>query len=104
MGQRKERRPDISPEAREARLVSLAMDLAEKQLRDGTAPATTVSHFLKMGSSREALEQRKLEVDTELSEARREALASAARIEELYMNAIDAIKVYQGRRDVDEEL
>jgi hypothetical protein len=103
MGPRKERRPDISPEAREARLVSLAMDLAERQLRDGSAPATTVSHFLKMGSSREALEQEKLLVDTDLSRARSEALASAARIEILYADAIAAIKRYQGQESMEDE-
>lgn len=109
MGKRKsdeERRPDISPEAREARLVSLAMDLAEKQLREGTASATVIGHFLKHGSMREELEQRKLLEETALIETRRDAIASSSRLEELYINALDAMRTYRGRQsdEMDEGL
>ena len=47
----------LSPEAREQQLVAMATDLAEKQLRDGTASSQVITHYLKLGSTRERLEQ-----------------------------------------------
>ena len=52
--------PAKTPEDREAQLVSLAYDFAEEQFRNGTASSQVTSHFLKMGSTREHLEQERL--------------------------------------------
>jgi hypothetical protein len=90
------RRPATTPEGRENQLVSLAVDLAEKQLREGTASSQVISHYLKLGSTREKLEQERLARENELLHAKVEALASQKRIEELYTEAIQAMRSYGG--------
>lgn len=94
---RSRRRPGTTPEARENQLVSLAVDRAEQQIRDGTASAQVITHFLKLGSTRELLEQERLRHENELLEAKREAIASQARVEELYRTALDAMRTYAGQ-------
>ena len=89
-------RPALTPEARENQLISLAVDLAEQQLRDGTASSQVISHYLKLGSTRASLEKEKLERENELLRAKTENLESSKRIEELYKDALDAMKKYSG--------
>lgn len=94
---KKSRRPPATtPEARENQLIASAVDLAEKQLQEGTASAQVITHYLKLGSSREKLEQERLANENSLLVAKREAMASAARVEELYGAAIDAMRAYAG--------
>lgn len=81
-------------------MISLADQLAEKQLREGTASAQVITHFLKLGSSRERLEQEKLSLETKLVAAKTEAIANQAKSEELFEKAIKAMQAYQGHRDV----
>ena len=90
-------RPALSPEARENQLVSLAVDLAEQQLRDGTASSQVITHYLKLGSTKERIEKEILEKQKELIEAKTQSLQSAQRIEELYKNALDAMRNYSGQ-------
>ena len=90
------RRPATTPEARENQLVSLAYDVAEKEMRAGTASSQIVSHFLKLGSTREELEKERLRNENLLMQAKIEALQSAARVEELYADAIAAMRNYAG--------
>lgn len=89
------RRLATTPEARENQLVNLAVDLAERQLREGTASAQVVSHYLKAGSSREYLEKQRIAMDVELMQAKRELMESHTRMEELYDRAIKAMQGYQ---------
>lgn len=97
MSQSKKRRaPATTPEARESQLISLAVDLAEKQLSEGTASAQVITHYLKLGTTREQLEKAKLERENELLSAKVEAIASAQRVEELYSQALKAMKSYTG--------
>ena len=95
-------RPALSPEARENQLVSLAVDLAEQQLRDGTASSQVITHYLKLGSTKERIEKEILEKQKELIEAKTQSLQSAQRIEELYMNALDAMRNYSGQGSSDD--
>lgn len=95
-------RPALSPEARENQLVSLAVDLAEKQLRDGTASSQVITHYLKLGSTKERIEKEILKKQKELIEAKTQSLQSAQRIEELYKNALDAMRKYSGQGDPDD--
>src|SRR3954454_8239810 len=81
---RPRRPPATTPEARENQLIALSTDLAERQLQNGTASAQVISHFLKLGSSREKLEQQLMDETIALKKAQRENMASAARVEELY--------------------
>lgn len=92
----KRHRPAISPEARENQLIALAVNLAEQQLRDGTASSQVITHFLKRGSTKEKLEQEILQEQKKLIEAKTENLQSSKRIEELYENAMKAMKQYDG--------
>ena len=92
-------RPALSPEARENQMISLAVDLAEKQLMEGTASSQVITHFLKLGSSKEKLEKEILREQKALIQEKTEALKSAKRIEELYSDAIEAMKEYSGNKD-----
>lgn len=96
-------RPALSPEARENQLISLAVDLAEKQLQEGTASSQVITHYLKLGSTKERIEKEILEKQKELISAKTEALQSAKRIEELYENAINAMRRYSGHATDEEE-
>ena len=95
-------RPALSPEARENQLISLAVDLAEKQLLEGTASSQVITHYLKLGSTKEKLEKEILMKQKELIEAKTQSLQSAQRIEELYKNALDAMRKYSGQGDSDD--
>lgn len=85
-----------TPEGRENKMIALAARLAEQQLMDGTASAQVITHYLKLGSTREQLEQERLRHENELLRVKREAIESQKRIEELYLKAIDAMRAYSG--------
>ncbi len=89
-------RPARSPEARENQMISLAIDLAEKQLMEGTASSQVITHFLKLGSTKEKIEKEILEKQKELISAKTESLQSAKRMEEMYEKAMVAIREYRG--------
>jgi hypothetical protein len=90
------RPPATTPEGRENQLIVLATDLAEKQLSEGTASAQVVTHYLKLGSTRERLEQDRIEQENELLRAKVEAMASVKRLEDLYETALNAMRSYSG--------
>lgn len=96
------RRPALTPEVRESQLISLAVDLAEQQLLDGTASSQVITHFLKLGTSMAKLEKEKLEKENALLRAKTESIESQKRVEELYSNALDAMKKYSGYSNNDD--
>lgn len=102
-GESKKIRPALTPEARENQLIYLATDLAEQQLRDGTASSQVITHYLKLGSTKERIEKEILEKQKELITAKTESLQSAKRIEELYTNAIAAMRRYSGHGGDEDE-
>lgn len=89
--------PARTPEGRENQLVSAAHDLAERQIESGIASSQVITHFLKLGSSRERLEQERLAHENELTRVRIENLESQKRMEELYSDAINAMRSYSGQ-------
>lgn len=95
-------RPALTPEARENQMISLAMDLAEQQLRDGTASSQLITEFVKRGSTKARLEKEILAEQKELMAAKTENLRSAQRIEELYADAIKAMRNYAGHGESDD--
>ncbi len=95
-------RPALSPEARENQMISLAVDLAERQLQEGTASSQVITHYLKLGSTREKLERERLEEENKLLKAKTEQLQSMKRVEELYEEAIKAMRTYGGQGEQDE--
>ena len=92
-------RPALTPEAKENQMISLAMHCAEKQMREGTASSQVITHFLKLGTEKARLEREKLRQETEMMKAKTESLQSAKRVEELYANAIEAMRTYGGHGD-----
>lgn len=105
-GKTRRMRPALSPEARENQLVSLAVDLAERQLMEGTASSQVITHYLKLASTKEKLEREKLENENAVLKAKVEVMKSAQQAEEMYTKALDAFRTYQGslRGKADEEL
>lgn len=93
-------RPALTPEGRENQLIALAMDLAEQRLRDGTATSQEVTHFLRLGSPRNRLEEEKLKKEIELLEAKKSDLESREKVEELYSEAMKAFGIYSGQTNV----
>lgn len=89
-------RPALSPESRENQMISLAVDLAEKQLIEGTASSQVITHYLKLGTMNHKLELEKLEKENALLKAKTESLQSSQHIEELYADAIKAMQRYSG--------
>lgn len=89
-------RPATNPKDREDELINLAVNLAEQQLRDGTASTQVIVHYLKLGSTRGMLEHEMLENKTKLVKAQTESIQSSQRVEELYKNALEAMQIYGG--------
>ena len=96
------RPPATTPQGVEDNLISLATALAERQLEDGTASAQVITHYLKLGSSREQLEQERLRGENELLAARTEQIASQKRVEDLYVDALKAMRTYAGQEPEDD--
>lgn len=93
------RKKALSPEARENQMIAYATNLAEKQLREGTASSQVIVHYLKLGSSKERLEKQLLSEQVKLAEAKTELIQSTQKIEQLYSDAIDAMRRYTGHGD-----
>lgn len=100
--QPRRRPPATTPEARENQMISLAMDLVEKRLLDGSATSQETTHFLKLASTKERLEKEELERKIELLSAKTESIKSGKVVEELYKEALNAMKRYSGNRGDDE--
>lgn len=95
-------RPALTPEARENQLIALATDLVEQRLLDGTASSQETTYFLKQGSMKTKLELEKLKEENALLKAKTESLQSQKRVEELYMEALNAMRSYAGQGEPDE--
>lgn len=96
-------RPMLTPEARENQLVSFAMDLVEQRLIDGTASSQETTHFLKIGSTKEKIEKEILEKQKILIDAKTESLQSTKRVEELYANALEAMRNYSSNNGAQDD-
>lgn len=95
----------MSSEGRDAQMASLAYDLVEQRMRDGTATSQETCYFLKLNNPNAQLEKKRLEKQIELLEAKTEQIHAASRMDELYAEAIKSFKLYEGSLgDDDEEL
>jgi len=99
----KKRAPAATPEGRENQLIALAVDLAEKQLIKGTASSQVIAHYLRLGSTKERIEKDILVEQKKLIVAKTEALKSSKNVEELYNNALNAMRKYSGKGDSNED-
>lgn len=89
-------RPALTPEARQNQLIALATDLVEKRLIEGTASSQETTHFLKLATQEAKLKVKILEKQEELISAKTESIKSSQRTEELYRDAIIAMRKYSG--------
>jgi hypothetical protein len=89
-------RPALTPEARENQMISLAVDLAEQQMRDGTASSQVITHYLKLATTREKLERDLLEQEVALKRAKTELIQAEKEHGEMYKKAIAAFREYSG--------
>ena len=97
--QKRRLRPALTPEARENQLIALAIDRAEEKLLDGTASNQLLVHFLKLGSTKERLEKERMKKQKELLSAKTDALEAQKRTEELYAEALRAMRQYSGHME-----
>lgn len=96
------RRKASTPQARENQLIDLAVDAAEELMRSGNAPAQVITHYLKLGSSREKIEQERIRADVEIANAKIDAMKSVVKAEELFQGAITAMTKYRGEITVED--
>lgn len=96
-------RTAINPDNRELQLVALATDLAEQQLRDGTASSQVITHYLKLATAKERLERDILEENKKLLAAKTKSLEDMADMKELYANAIAAMRRYGGHGGIEDD-
>lgn len=97
------RPPAKTPEAREQQLIAMAVDVAEEQLRKGTASSQVITHFLKLATTKEVLEREKLIQENQLLKAKTDAIRDAKKVEELYLNALNAMRSYSGNKKSDDD-
>lgn len=95
-GNARQIRPALTPEARQNQLIALATDLVEKRLIEGTASSQETTHFLKLATQEAKLKVKILEKQEELISAKTESIKSSQRTEELYRDAIIAMRKYSG--------
>lgn len=96
-------RPALNPQSRENQMISLAVDLVEQRLRDGTASAQETVHYLKLASTKAKLESERAQLENELIRAKIQSLRDQADIKKLYSDAIDAMRRYSGHGNGSEE-
>lgn len=96
-------RPALTPEAQESRMISLAVDLAEKQLLEGTASSQIISHYLKLATVREKKELEILDKQSQLIDAKIKNLGSDQELKDLYSNAIKAFCSYNGQEETEDD-
>ncbi|MBR2246709.1 MAG: hypothetical protein IJ880_06775 [Bacilli bacterium] len=97
------RPPALTPEAAERRCIESAYNLAQRQLDEGSASPSVITHFLKMGTARAQLEQEKLRKETELLQTKKIAIEETKNMEQLFSEAISAMKRYQGYSEEEED-
>lgn len=95
MPKNKNKRTAVSPKDREEELVSLAYDVAEEQMRNGTATSQVITHFLKLGSLREQKELETMDMKNEFVAQKIELMKSQERNKEIAEEAMRAFRSYQ---------
>lgn len=96
-------RPAITEEGRESQMIALAVDCAEKQLREGTASSQIIVHYLKLATEEAKLKNKNLEIDYQLAQAKIEQIKAEKSKEEMFKAAIDAMRSYRGLGDPDND-
>lgn len=98
------RQPASTPEDREQQMIHYADQLAEKQLRNGTASAQVITHYIKLGTAKEGLEREKIRHENLRLEAQVAQIKAQQGTAELYEKVLDALKIYTGSDEDDDGL
>lgn len=93
---RRRTRPPMDPDARENEMINLASNLAEQQLRDGTASSQVITHYLKLGTAKARLEKTLLQEQINLAKAKTKSYQTAEQTEATIREAVEAMKRYKG--------
>lgn len=93
------RRKASTPEMREQQIAASAMDLAERQIRKGTASSQTINHYLDIGSPLYKLKMKKAAYEIELIKAKIEEAKQSTKLEAMYADAMTAMRTYKGEDD-----
>lgn len=88
--------PAFTPIERENQIIAKAYSLVERRIDEGTASPSETTFFLKLGSSRERLEQELKETQNELLAAKADAIRAAQDMKVMYEEAIKAFTDYKG--------
>lgn len=99
----KKMRPPLTPEAEESQMISLAVDLARKQMQEGTASAQVITHYLKLGTTLAKLEIENKRAELELTKAKAKSVENAGTSEKIYEEALKAFRGYSGQGVVRED-
>lgn len=99
----RKRAPARTQEGREAQMIALAENLAEKQLREGTASSQVIAHYLRLGTSRERLEQERLRNENELARAKADSIRAAQKNDAIYEEALREFRSYKYQPDFGDE-
>ena len=89
-------RSTMGPEDSIAEAQSLAMNLAKKQLREGTAKAQVISFFLDLGTKKSELELQILEEKKALLQAQTKSLTEQGDTKAILEEALKAFRKYAG--------
>ena len=86
----------LTPEAREQVMINKAMNVAEKQLDEGTASSQVITHYLKLGAIRAQVELEKLKLENDLTRAKTESLNASKQSEAKFNEVLEAMRRYTG--------
>ena len=92
-------KPARTPEVKEKQMINLAVDLAEKQLRDGTASSAVITHYLKLASSREQIEREMMINQSKLVAAKADQIAFGKETEVTNQSVLEALKGYRSSEE-----
>lgn len=91
----------IDPDARTQQMISLAVDLAEQKLRDGTATSQIIEHYLKLAAKRTDLDIQIAEQQLALMRAKTAAIESDNSEKRDYAQVLEAMREYNGIGEYD---
>lgn len=93
-----------SPEEQERINCYYATQLAQEQLRNGTARAQVITYYLKQASPREDIERRMLEGKIRLMEAQQQAQQNNMQMLDMIELALSSLSQYRGEGPPNEDV
>ena len=95
--------PARTVEGRQNQLINLAVEEAERRLKNGTASSQIITTLLKWASTKAELELEKLRTDIQLSKAKEKEIEEKSTSSKIYEEALEAFRSYKPSNDDYEE-